>query len=84
MDENAIRLLIADHLGVDPARAEDSADFQADLGADSLDLVELPMLLEHRLGIIIADEESELCATVGDALRLVREKLAAPAIAIFS
>jgi len=76
MDEHAIRALIADHLGVEPARAADSASFQADLGADSLDLFELPMLLEHHLGIVIADEESELCATVGDALRLVLDKLA--------
>ena len=82
MDEDAARTLIADHLGVEPGQAGDAASFQADLGADSLDLVELPMLLEHHFGIVIADEESERCFTVGDALRLVREKLRAPAPAI--
>ncbi|TFI59666.1 acyl carrier protein [Sphingomonas parva] len=76
MDRESIRKLIADHLGVAPSRAGDAASFRDDLGADSLDLIELPMLLEHHLGIVIADEESECCATVGEALRLVRDKLA--------
>ena len=79
MDLEGIRALIADHLGIDHHRAGDAASFRDDLGADSLDLVELTMLIENDLGIVIADEESERCATVGDALRLVREKLGAHA-----
>jgi acyl carrier protein len=87
MDEEGIRALIAGHFGVAPSQAVDTALFQADLGADSLDVIELTVLLENQLGIAIADEEGELCASVGDALRLVREKLtrvrppAAPAMA---
>jgi len=77
VDEQAIRALIADHLGVEPGHAHDDAFFQADLGADSLDLVELTMLIENELGIAITDIESELCATVGDAIRLVGGKLGA-------
>ena len=77
MDEEAVRTLIAAHLAVDPALATDCALFQADLGADSLDLIELTILIENRFGIAIADEEGELCASVGDALRLVRARTAA-------
>ena len=77
MDEDIVRALIAGHFGVDPARATDGALFQADLGADSLDVIELTVLIETQFGIAIADEEGELCASVGDALRLVRAKTAA-------
>lgn len=74
MDDQAIRALIAGHFGVEPGRATDAARFGADLGADSLDVVELIMLLEEALGVSIAPEEGERCASVGDALRLIREK----------
>jgi len=87
MDEEAIRALIAEHFGVDPERAVDTARFDSDLGADSLDIVELTMLLESNVGVAIADEEGERCACVGDALRLLREKVAvrsaAPRVVIF-
>ena len=76
MDEDDLRALIAGHLGVAPALAIDAAQFQADLGADSLDVVELTMLIENQLGIAIADEEGERCVSVGDALRLVRDTIA--------
>ena len=76
IDEQSIRVLIAAHLGVEPQRATDGALFQHDLGADSLDLIELTMLLENDLGVDIGDEESEHCLCVGDALRLLRTKLA--------
>jgi acyl carrier protein len=70
------RLLIADHLAVPVGSVRDEAHLARDLGADSLDLVELSMRLEEALGILIADEESEACATVGDAMDLVERKLA--------
>ena len=73
MNEVKVRMLIADHLAVPVDRVEDRAAFTA-LGADSLDLIELTMLLESELGIHISDDESELCTTVGDALAVIRAK----------
>jgi acyl carrier protein len=81
-DESAIKTLIAEQLAVDMDAVRDGALFQQDLGADSLDLIELTMLLEDRLGVQIGDEESEQCLTVGEALRLLREKLATTAWAV--
>jgi acyl carrier protein len=80
MDVEAARLLIADHLAVDVAAVRDEASFTSDLGADSLDMVELAMRFEEALNIAIADEESEACATVGEALELIRGKTM-PAVA---
>ena len=77
MDELAIRALIADHLGVSPSAVTDDAHFQQDLGADSLDLIELTMKLECELGIDVSDDESEQCLTVREALACVRLKSAA-------
>jgi acyl carrier protein len=79
MDEEAVRALIAAHFGVETGAANDAARFAADLGADSLDVIELTMLIENHLGIAVDDGEGELCTCVGDALRLVRAK-AAPSI----
>ncbi len=76
MNEELARSLIAEHLAVPPELVTDGALFQRDLGADSLDLIELTMFLETQLGIEIGDEESEHCLTVGDALRLLRAKAA--------
>lgn len=78
MDELIVRRLIAEHLGVAPLQVIDNALFQHDLGADSLDLIELTMLLENELGIEIPDGSSELCLTVGEALHTLRT-LASPA-----
>ena len=75
MNEDTIRNLIAEQLAVERERVVDGALFQHDLGADSLDLVELTMVLEERLGVDIGDEESEQCLTVGEALHLLRRKL---------
>jgi len=75
MNDEAVRALIADHLAVEPEQVIDSALFGPDLGADSLDLVQLTMLLEERLGVSIDDDEGEQCLTVGEALHLVRRKL---------
>lgn len=76
MHLDSVRAMIADHLGVDPETASDGAYFRADLGADSLDMIELAMRLEQDLDITIADDESESCDTVGDALNLIEAKLA--------
>jgi acyl carrier protein len=74
MEEQAIRALIADHFGVEPCRAADAARFADDLGADSLDVVELTLLLEEASGVAVTADEGENCLCVGDVLRLIREK----------
>lgn len=75
MDESLIRSLIAEHLAVPAETVTDRARFQRDLGADSLDMIQLSMLLENRLGVTIADDEAEQCMTIADALLLLRLKL---------
>jgi acyl carrier protein len=77
MNESLIRNLIAEHLAVPSHAVTDTALFQQDLGADSLDMIQLCMLVENRLGVPFDDEEAERCPTVGDALRLLRGKVAA-------
>lgn len=72
MDEAMVRQLVADHLAVPVRQVVDQASFRRDLGADSLDLVELTMLLENALGIDIPADASERCATVADALHFLR------------
>ena len=73
--------VIADHFGVSAEQVTERSEFTRDLGADSLDLVELTLRLENEFGIQIGDDESERCADVGSALQLLSEKLprAAPA-----
>lgn len=68
------RSLISDHLAVPIDAVRDDALFTDDLGADSLDMVELAMRFEEALNIAIGDDESEACATVGDAIALLRQK----------
>ena len=75
MDPASARLLIADHLAVDVSAVRDEANFSADLGADSLDMIELAMRFEEALNISIDDHESESCATVRDALELIDRKV---------
>ena len=75
MHAEAARALISDHLGIGLEAVRDDSDFAMDLGADSLDMIELAMRFEEALDISIADEESESCATVGDALALLRMKV---------
>ncbi|MFN2322928.1 MAG: acyl carrier protein [Trueperaceae bacterium] len=78
MDEAAIldkiKVVIADKLDADPADVVDTASFMDDLGADSLDVVELIMGLEDEFGIEISDEEAEGIRTVGDAVKFIVAK----------
>ena len=69
--------IIVDKLGVEPSEVTESANFTNDLGADSLDTVELLMEFEKVFGIKIPDEETNSIATVKDAVDKVAEKLAA-------
>lgn len=74
VSQDKIRQIIADQLGVKKDEVTDSAKFVDDLGADSLDTVELVMALEEEFGVEIPDEEAEKLLTVGDALRYIEEK----------
>ena len=65
-----IKDVVADKLDADPADVVEGASFVDDLGADSLDVVELIMGLEDEYGIDISDEEAENIRTVGDAVRM--------------
>ena len=66
-----VKKIIVEHLGVDEAKVTDEASFIADLGADSLDTVELVMAFEEEFGSEISDSEAEKILTVGDAIRFI-------------
>ena len=74
VSQDKIKQIIADQLGVKKEEVTDNAKFVDDLGADSLDTVELVMALEEEFGVEIPDEEAEKLITVGDALRYIEEK----------
>ena len=71
-----VKAIIIDKLGAEPSEVTDNANFANDLGADSLDTVELLMEFEKVFGIKIPDEETSTIATVKDAVDKVAEKLA--------
>ncbi len=68
-----VKAIIIDKLGVDANEATNEASFTNDLGADSLDTVELIMELEKEFDIQIPDDEAEKIATVGDAIKFVQD-----------
>lgn len=78
MDEHEIlekiKEVVADKLDADPGDIVDTARFMEDLGADSLDVVELIMGLEDEFGVEISDEEAEGIRTVGDAVKFITDK----------
>ena len=69
-----VKEVIVDKLGVEEDKIESSSSFVDDLGADSLDTVELVMALEEAFDIEIPDEAAEGIATVGDAVKFIEEK----------
>ena len=69
-----VKSIIAEQLGVKVEEVTDSASFVDDLGADSLDTVELVMALEEEFGIEIPDEDAEKMTNVGEAVRYIEEK----------
>ena len=71
-----VRAIIAEQLGVKPEEVTDTASFIEDLGADSLDTVELVMALEEEFGIEIPDEDAEKMTNVGDAIKYIEQKTA--------
>ena len=68
-----VKAIIVDKLSVDEAEVQDGASFANDLGADSLDTVELIMEFEKQFGITIPDDQSEKISTVGDAIAFIEE-----------
>jgi len=71
--EDRIRTIIATELGVKPEQITPEAKFIEDLGADSLDTVELVMALEEEFGNEIPDEDAEKLISVGDVVRFIEE-----------
>jgi acyl carrier protein len=75
VNEDKVKEIIVDQLGVDPAKVVPEASFIDDLGADSLDTVELIMAFEEEFNIEIPDEEAEKLTTVGAALEHLKSKI---------
>jgi acyl carrier protein len=71
--EAKVKDIIMDKLGVEESQITPEASFTNDLGADSLDIVELIMGFESEFGITIPDEDAEKLSTVGDAIKYLNE-----------
>jgi acyl carrier protein len=66
-----VKKIVIDHLGVDEAKVTDTASFIDDLGADSLDTVELVMAFEEEFGVEIPDDAAEKIVTLKDAIEYI-------------
>lgn len=73
--DQKVKDIIVEELGVEAEKVADSASFMEDLGADSLDTVELVMAFEKEFDVDIPDEDAEKIRTVGDALKYLHEKV---------
>ena len=71
-----VKKIVIEHLGVDEDKVIEAANFIEDLGADSLDTVELVMAFEEEFGSEISDSEAEKILTVGDAIKFIESKSA--------
>ena len=71
---STVKKMVVDHLGVDETKVTNEANFIDDLGADSLDTVELVMAFEEEFGSEISDTEAEKILTVGDAIKFIENK----------
>ncbi|AQS59454.1 acyl carrier protein [Desulforamulus ferrireducens] len=69
-----VKAIIVDQLGVEESDVTMEASFVDDLGADSLDIVELVMAFEEEFGLEIPDEEAEKIRTVGDAVKYIQDR----------
>ena len=69
-----VKKIVVEHLGVEPDKVTENASFIDDLGADSLDNVELVMAFEEAFELEIPDEDAEKIATVGDAVTYIENK----------
>ena len=71
---NKVKKIVADLLGIDEAKVNEESSFIDDLGADSLDTVELVMAFEEEFGSEISDSDAEKILTVGDAVKFIENK----------
>jgi len=69
-----VKEVVAEQLNVDPSEIKEDSKFVEDLGADSLDVVELIMALEEKFAIEIPDSDAEKIVTVGDAVKYIQSK----------
>ncbi len=72
-----VKKIVVEHLGVEAAKVNDGASFIDDLGADSLDIVELVMAFEEEFNVEIPDDAAETIQTVGDAIKFLEKNKAA-------
>ena len=72
--QDQVKKIVVDHLGIDETKVVPEAKFIDDLGADSLDTVELVMAFEEEFGSEISDSEAEKILTVGDAIKFIESK----------
>ena len=72
--EEQVKKIVIDHLGIDESKVTPESKFIDDLGADSLDTVELVMAFEEEFGSEISDSEAEKILTVGDAVKFIESK----------
>jgi acyl carrier protein len=68
-----VKKIVVEHLGVEPEKVTDNASFIDDLGADSLDTVELVMAFEEEFAVEIPDDAAETILTVGDAVKFLEK-----------
>ena len=71
-----VKKIVVDHLGVDENKVTEAASFIDDLGADSLDTVELVMAFEEEFSVEIPDDAAEKIQTVGDAIAFIKDNAA--------
>ncbi len=70
-----VKKIVVEHLGVDADKVVENANFIDDLGADSLDTVELVMAFEEEFGVEIPDDQAETISTVGDAVKFLEKTI---------
>ena len=71
-----VKKMVAEHLGLEESKVAEESNFIDDLGADSLDTVELVMAFEEEFGSEISDSDAEKILTVGDAIKFIESKAA--------
>ncbi len=72
--EDRVKKIVVEHLGVEDSKIQSESKFIDDLGADSLDTVELVMAFEEEFGSEISDSDAEKILTVGDAVKFIENK----------
>src|ERR1044071_9739055 len=78
--EEKVKDIIVEQLGVNPEQVTPTASFIEDLGADSLDIVELVMAFEEEFSVEVPDEDAEKLQTVGDVVKYIEEKASKPEV----